>query len=400
MKFFVHTLGCKINSYDSDEFTKNLISHGFQLETQVDRVDFIIINSCAVTSESVRKTRQYINKFRKISENAFIILTGCASILDEFKKNKSLNAIVDRNQLLKFILNKFGNQHPKELQNIKFTNRTRAFLKIEDGCDNFCSYCIIPFARGPVKSKALSDIESESQSLKAQKFKEIVLTGINLGKYGKDINQNLIDAINIVRKYFKRIRLSSLEPDVFNENLINQLSEFDEICPSFHLSLQSGSNNILKAMNRKYKIEDYLDIINSLREKIKNVTFTTDVIVGFPGESDNDFNETLNAISEAKFIKVNVFPFSPRPFTRAENLKQIPSLLKKERVKKAISYSEKISKEETFKFIGQKFNVLFEYKTHDNIYEGYTENYIRVKKDFNEDVCGQIKSVIFSPYFE
>ena len=400
MKFFIHTLGCKINSYDSDEFSKNLILHGFKLEFQVEHADIIVVNSCAVTAESVRKTRQYINKFRKINKNAFIILTGCASILDEFKKNESLNAIVNRNQLLKFILEKFGTQNSIVTQNLKFTNRTRAFLKIEDGCDNFCSYCIIPFTRGPVKSKSLNDIDIESRLLKDQGFKEIILTGINLGKYGNDIGENIVKAINIVRKYFKRIRLSSLEPDVFNIKLINQLAEFDEVCPNFHLSLQSGSNNILKMMNRKYKIEEYLNIINLLKKNIKNVTFTTDIIVGFPGESDDDFNETLNAINEVKFIKVNVFPFSPRPFTRAENFKQISPSLKKERVKCAISYSEKIATKEISKFIGKEFDVLFEYKSQDDIYEGYTENYIRVKKHFNENVCGKIKRVIFSPYFE
>ena len=399
MRFYIHTLGCKVNAYDSDEFSKNLIMHGFQLVSQVDRADIVVINSCAVTSESVRKTRQYINKFRKANKNAFIILTGCASILDEFKKNDSINEIVHRDRVVQFILNKFEVQNSK-IQNLKFTSRTRAFLKIEDGCDNFCSYCIIPFTRGPIKSKKLSDIEDESKYLRDQGFKEIILTGINLGKYGKDIDLNLLDAVNIVRKYFDRIRLSSLEPDVINSNLIYQLSKFDEICPNFHLSLQSGSNNILKMMNRKYNIEDYLSTIDLMRKSFKNVTFTTDIIVGFPGETDEDFQLTLDAISEIRFIKVNVFPFSPRPFTRAESFKQISPILKKERVKKAISHSEKIANDEILKFVGKEFTVLFEYKNSDNTYEGYTENYIRVKQHFDENVCGQIKEVIFSPYFE
>ena len=395
MKFFIHTLGCKVNSCDSDEIARKLVSYGFQLEFRVDCVDVVIVNSCAVTSESVRKTRQYINKFKKINKNAFIILTGCASILDEFKINKSLNAIVDKSQLVQFILDKFKEKEFYEFQDLNFTNKTRAFLKIEDGCDNFCSYCIIPFTRGPIKSKTLRNIDTESRSLKDRGFKEIILTGINLGKYGIDISKNLVDAINIVRKYFKRIRLSSLEPDIVNENLISKLSEFDEICPNFHLSLQSGSNNVLKMMNRRYEIEDYFNIINLLREKIKNVTFTTDVIIGFPGESDKDFCDTLYAIDKIRFIKVNVFPFSPRPFTLAENLEQIPPSIKKERVTQAILYSEKVARKEILNFIGKEFDVLFEYKTKDGIYEGYTENYIRIKKQFSENVCGHIKRVIF-----
>lgn len=389
-------MGCKVNSCDSYEFSIALLSYGFVLGSNFSEADIIIINSCAVTSESVRKTRQYIRKFRKLNKSAFIILTGCASILFEFENNKYLDKIIKREELVNFLLNKF-NIKDKNKNKFIFKDKTRAFLKIEDGCENFCSYCIIPFTRGPIKSKSIENIREEIKELHKNGFKEVILTGINLGCYGKDINLSILDVINEVSKYFNRIRLSSLEPDTINLNLIDQISKYDSICPNFHLSLQSGSDRILKLMNRRYDIDYYVGLIDALRTKFKNSTFTTDIIVGFPGEEDEDFEKTLNIIKKVSFIKVNVFPFSPRPFTSAEKLKQIDSSLKRSRVKTAIKYSDLVSKGEILKFSGKEFDVLFEYKNQNNTYEGYTENYIRVKYYSKEDICGKIKRVIFLP---
>lgn len=405
-KFFIYTLGCKVNNCDSDEISNILLSYGFIL-SDAEKADIIIINSCAVTCESVRKTRQSINKFKKINQNCFLILTGCAVILEEFlyNKNKNINLICNKKKIINKIKENFDiyakNKEINFINNfINNNKRTRAFIKIEDGCENFCSYCIIPFVRGKIKSKNLDEIDFECRKFSELGFKEFVLTGINLGKYGQDLNLNLIDAIKIIRKYCKRIRLSSLEPDILNKKIIDNLFLFEEICPNFHLSLQSGSDRILKLMNRKYNINFYLELINYIKNKFKNATFSTDIIIGYPGETDEDFEKTLEIIKKVGFIKANIFPFSPRPLTVAYNLKQIDFNLKKYRVKKALEYSELISKKEISKFIGQYFEVLFESKENkenNNIFSGYSRNYIKIKYKSNQDIRGKIKKVIFLP---
>ena len=397
--FFIYTLGCKVNNCDSNKIASILVSFGFEISDS-EKADIIIVNSCAVTSESVRKTRQNINKFKKINKNCCLILTGCAVILEQFLNNKNIDLICDKKNLINKIKEKFGIfEQNTETNFINNSERTRAFIKIEDGCDNFCSYCIIPFARGKIKSKNLEEIDFECKKLFDYGFKEFVLTGINLGRYGQDLNLNLIDAITVVRKYCKRIRLSSLEPDVLNKKFIDNLCLFDEVCHSFHLSLQSGSDRILKLMNRKYNINFYLELINYIKNKFKNATFSTDVIVGYPGETDEDFENTLEIIKKIGFIKVNVFPFSTRPFTKTYNLNQIDSKLKKYRVKKAIEFSELMSKKVISNFIGESFEVLFENKEKNNIFSGYSRNYIKIKCKSEENLCGKIKKVIFLPEF-
>jgi len=397
--FFIYTLGCKVNSCDSNKIANILVSYGF-LVSNSEEADIVVVNSCAVTSESVRKTRQNINKFKKINKNCFLILTGCAVILEQFLNNKNIDLICDKKNLINKIKEKFSVfEQNTEVNFINNNERTRAFIKIEDGCENFCSYCIIPFARGKIKSKNLDEIDFECRKLFDYGFKEFVLTGINLGRYGQDLNLNLIDAIKVARKYCKRIRLSSLEPDVLNKKFIDNLCFFDEVCPSFHLSLQSGSDRILKLMNRKYNISFYLELVNYVKNKFEDATFSTDIIIGYPGETDEDFENTLAIIKKIGFIKVNVFPFSPRTFTKAYNLNQIDSKLKKIRVKKAIEFSELISKKVISNFIGESFEVLFENKEKNNIFSGYSRNYIKIKYKSEENLCGKIKKVIFLPEF-
>ena len=397
--FFIYTLGCKVNSCDSNKIANILVSYGFLLSNS-EEADIVVVNSCAVTSESVRKTRQNINKFKKINKNCFLILTGCAVILEQFLNNKNIDLICDKKNLINKIKEKFSVfEQNTEVNFINNNERTRAFIKIEDGCENFCSYCIIPFARGKIKSKNLEEIDFECKKLLEYGFKEFVLAGINLGKYGQDLNLNLIDAIKVVRKYCKRIRLSSLEPDVLNKKFIDNLCLFDEVCPSFHLSLQSGSDKILKLMNRKYNTNFYLELVNYIKNKFEDATFSTDIIIGYPGETDEDFENTLEIIKKIGFIKVNVFPFSPRPFTKAYNLNQIDSKLKKIRVKKAIEFSELISKKVISNFIGESFEVFFENKEKNNIFSGYSRNYIKIKYKSEENLCGKIKKVIFLPEF-
>ena len=398
-KFYIYTLGCKVNNCDSNKIANVLASFGFIISSS-EEADIIIINSCAVTAESVRKTRQNINKFKKVNKNCFLILTGCAIIFKQFLDNKNIDLICDKKNLINKIRQKFEIfAQNKEINFINSNDRTRAFIKIEDGCENFCSYCIIPFVRGKIKSKNLEEIDIECNKLFDFGFKEFVLTGINLGKYGQDLNLDLIDAIKIARKYCKRIRLSSLEPDILNKKFIDNLCLFDEICPSFHLSLQSGSDRILKLMNRKYNVNFYLELISYIKNKFENATFSTDIIIGYPSETDEDFENTLKIIKKVGFIKVNIFPFSPRPLTKSYSLNQINLKLKKYRVKKAIEVSELISKKVISCFIGKSFEVLFESKEKNNIFSGYSRNYIKIKYKSEENLCGKIKKVIFLPEF-
>ncbi|MCL2311897.1 MAG: MiaB/RimO family radical SAM methylthiotransferase [Firmicutes bacterium] len=397
MKFFVYTLGCKVNHCDSREIYSNLISYGFE-ESDYLNSDIIIINSCAVTSESVRKTRQVINKFKKINPKSFLILTGCAVIVEQFKNMPQISLIAAKIEIVDKIIKKCKKTYPSFPHNIvkNIEKKTRIFLKIEDGCENFCSYCIIPFVRGKVQSKQLHQIEFDSKNFYELGFKEIVLVGINLGSYGKDNGSNLTEVINVVRKYFKRIRLSSLEPDTVNKDLIEKLSYYEEICPSFHLSLQSGSDRILKLMKRNYTILNYIELIDDIRNRFKKATFTTDLIVGFPYETEKDFRNSLDVIDIVGFIKVNVFQFSPRPGTEALKFDQIESGIKKNRTDTAINYSKSVSKKVISSFVGENFDVLFETKK-DNFFYGYSENYIKIKHKSNENLCGQIKNVIFLP---
>lgn len=400
IKFFIYTLGCKVNNYDSNKIFNDLLSYGC-ISDSPENADLIIINSCAVTSESVRKTRQNINKFKKLNKNSFIVLTGCASILDQFSKNKNINMISKKENIVLDIKNRFNLNFSSSFYNTNnFANlndRTRAFLKIEDGCENFCSYCIIPFARGRIKSTPLDEIDFECRVLAKFGFKEINLVGINLGKYGYDNGLSLIDAINVVKKYFNRIRLSSLEPDTIDDSFLNFLSETKEFCSHFHLSLQSGSDKILSLMNRKYDSNFYLRLVDKIKAKFKNCTFATDLITGFPSETEDDFYQSLEIIKSVGFIKVNVFPFSPRPFTSAQNLNQISNEIKKLRTNKAIEYSKNISKIEISKFFGKKLKVLFEKQTENSGYSGYSENYIRVSIRSDKNICGEIKEIIFLP---
>lgn len=397
MNFFIHTLGCKVNSCDSDKLASVLLSDGL-LQSKCEYADIVIVNSCAVTSESVRKTRQSINRLKSINSNCFLILTGCAVILKQFFYNKNVDLICKKEHLV-YKIREIFNILPgtKKLNFLGNFQKTRAFIEIEDGCENFCSYCIIPFSRGKILSKPLQEIDFECENLFNAGFREIVFTGINLGRYGQDIGLNLIDAIKIANKYFKRIRLSSLEPDILSHKMIDSLANFESLCPSFHLSLQSGSDKILKCMNRKYNSEFYLRLIECIKNKFENVTFTTDIIVGFPGETDEDFENTLKIIKNVGFVKVNVFPFSPRPFTSAQNMKQIDSELKKCRTKEAILFSESVAKKSILNFAGKPFEVLFESKEKESIFSGYSKNYIRVKYKSDENLCGKVKTVIFFP---
>ncbi len=410
MKFHIITFGCKVNQCESEDVHAAMVSAGFEFSDSIENTEFIIINSCTVTAESDRKVRQTINKIKRVNFGATIVLMGCMPQAEPSVPRKIVDAdIIIGNtgktlvpEIIKNYLKSkkriIGIESIKNITNFENTpvnymqNRSRAFLKIEDGCNRFCSYCIIPYARGRVRSKSIEAISSDAKMLAQNGFQEIVLVGINLSSYGLDINSNLYDAVSAVAASgIPRVRLGSLEPDLMTDDLIKKLKTVPNFCPQFHLSLQSGSDKILKSMRRRYTRSDYIRLVEKLRKNFKNATFTTDIMVGFPGETELDLQDTLKIIEEVKFLKVHVFPYSRRPGTlAAEMANQISKNIKSERVKKVIEISEKTSNIVLGEFASQKMNVLYETCNKDGFYEGFTDNYILVKAKSDVDIRGKI----------
>jgi len=416
MKFGILTFGCKVNQGESENIVSNMIKNGYEFSESNFGLKVIIINSCTVTAESDRKLRQSIRKLRNQNPDSILILTGCMpqAFPELASKFEEVQIVVgnSKKECIPELINKYiQNKKPifevedifkvkkfKEISRASFGSRLRAFLKIEDGCDRFCSYCIIPYARGTVRSKKLEEIEKDSISLSKNGYKEIVLTGINLSSYGKDLNLKLEDAIKKISSIpeVKRIRLGSLEPDLVTEGFINSLSREVKICPQFHLSLQSGSNKVLESMRRKYNKEGYLNVVNLIKRKIPFATFTTDLMIGFPGETNEDFEESLKLVEEVGFLKVHVFPYSVRPGTIAAKLNnQIDGHTKTKRVQKAIDISKKISKIVIEGFKGLEMDVLYE-SYENGFYKGYTPNYILVKSECSWDVRGKILKTLLT----
>ena len=404
VKFY--TLGCKVNQYETEAMKEAFSLYGIK-NTDSD-ADIIVINSCSVTAESDRKTRQLVNRAKRENEKAVIVLTGCmVQAFPEAAKKTGADIVIGNSDVLavvekavKYAKNKkddfFITPHYKgEKYNtpgiVAFDERTRAFMKIEDGCDRFCTYCIIPYARGRVRSRALLSIKEEAENLAKNGYREIVLVGINLSAYGKGEDFNLCDAVDAVCSVdgIKRVRLGSIEPDHITDEMLHRFRRQDKFCPQFHLSLQSGSDNTLKTMNRHYDSAFYLDLVNRIRNVFKDSAITTDIMVGFSGETESDFNDSIAFVKKVGFARVHVFPYSVRPGTKAETFSdQIPAEIKKERAK-IMQEAARITEREFLKgMVGKTFSVLFEKNN-----EGYTENYSKVIVE-NEDIKeGEIKKV-------
>ena len=415
MKVYFYTLGCKVNQYETQEMAELFEKAGHTIIYKSLGADICVINSCTVTAESVRKTRQTIRRLKKQNPDSIIILTGCASqaephIINDLPEvdilmgNRSNTAIVD--SLNRFLVTKsFCNNFVEHKTGDCFTGtgisrfdgHTRAFLKIQDGCDRFCSYCLIPMARGRSRSKTLEDIDSELKKLSENGYKEIVFVGINLSDYGKNTPYSLPDALKLSEKYptIKRVRLGSLEPDHITDEMIEGLKSVTKLCPQFHISVQSGCNNVLKAMNRHYSAEEYEYLANKLRSTFKDATITTDVLVGFPTETDEDFKTTCKFVKRTGFEKVHVFPYSVREGTRAEKMEQLTKSVKENRASILSEIADKIRKEYLLKQKGKTVSVLFElYK--DGFSEGYTENYTPVRIYTDKNFKGEIKDVLIT----
>ncbi len=417
-KVAFYTLGCKVNQYETEAMLEMFEKEGYKKVDSEEFADVYVINTCTVTHMSDRKSRQYIRRMKKKNPNAVIAVVGCYSQVspEEILDIEEVNLVMgtnDRRSIVKNIKNLDSNSKistvddimkVKEFETIEInqTNgKTRAFIKIQDGCDRFCTYCIIPYARGRIRSRDLDDIVKEVKNLADKGFKEVVLTGIHVASYGKDIKDGssiltVIKAIDEIEG-IERIRLSSVEPILFSEEFVDEICKIKKLAPHYHLSLQSGCNETLKRMNRRYTIEEYKKIVEILRNRIPNVSITTDVIVGFPGEDNNEFSETLKFLKEIELMHTHIFKYSPRKGTPAATMKnQVDSQMKNMRSNTLLSLCTKNFRKYVEKFEDQKLRVLFEECDAEGFYEGLTDNYIRVKVKSESDICGEFKYVIIS----
>lgn len=411
------TLGCKVNQYETEAMAELFVKNGYEI-TEDYNCDVFVLNTCTVTNLSDRKSRQQISKIRSENSNAVIAVVGCYSQVspDEIENIQGVNVILGtkyRKEIVELCeLAKSSNKTINKVENIGKNREfeeltintehsmTRAYIKIQEGCSQFCSYCIIPYARGPIRSRNIRDIVLEAKRLADNGFKEIVLTGIHVASYGKDLENEDIGLIDVIEDIgqidkIKRIRLSSLEPRIVDKQFLDRLSKVEQFCDHFHLSLQSGSDSILQSMNRKYDTDLYEKTINLIREYYPNAAITTDIIVGFPGETDEDFEKTLNFVDKIQFSKIHVFKYSNRKGTVASKMKnQVSGVVKKERSKLLIEKSKCYTDKFLDNMLNQPIKVLFESKNDDGYIKGYTTNYIRVKREYNPNLSNKIIDVI------
>ncbi|MBQ0017186.1 MAG: tRNA (N(6)-L-threonylcarbamoyladenosine(37)-C(2))-methylthiotransferase MtaB [Clostridiales bacterium] len=395
-KVSIITLGCKVSQYESDAIAKEFENLGYETHSHLLDADYYVVNTCAVTNEAERKSRNYISKILSTNKDAKIIVCGCASEhnREQFLSNQNVIFVFGNNKksTISKLIQDFENEKDKKenLSRDKFeklgltyenfsvipNGRTRAYLKIQDGCNNFCSYCLIPFVRGRSRSRDLCEITKEAEIL-AQNNKEIVLTGINMSDYRIDNELSLGKVLQSLSNVEARIRIGSLEVNIIDDEFLSILKAMPNFCPQFHLSMQSGCDRILTLMNRHYSKDKYLQKIELIKKYFPDAVITTDVIVGFPTETEEDFNETIDTIKKAKFYKMHIFPYSLREGTKASRMTQVNGKIKHERVK----ILEKINDELHNEYLNKMFNktqmVLTE-EIDDDYVIGYTENYIRM----------------------
>lgn len=410
MKAAFFTLGCKVNQYETEYMSELLKNAGFDIVSPSEDADYYIINSCTVTATADQKTRQNVRKFKRKHPDSVVILTGCmpqafpedakklieADIVFSNKNDGDILKLINeynatQNRILNIEQHKTGDDF-WECSINNFSDRIRAFVKIEDGCDRFCSYCIIPKSRGRVRSKKPDSLKAEIESLANSGIKEIVLVGINLSAYGKNENFDIVDAVKICadNENILRVRLGSLEPDHITDDIIERLAEIDKFCPQFHLSLQSGCNRTLKNMNRHYTAEEYKALCNKLRKAFDDAGITTDVMVGFNEESQEDFDDSLSFVKSIAFEKVHTFPYSERIGTAASRKgDSVPKAEKERRAAVMIKETEKIRQSYLKNLIGTTKEVLFESKLDENTYQGYTKSYIPVQIKSDENLVGK-----------
>ena len=403
MKVAFHTLGCKVNQYETEALKEIFSLKGYSVVDEKEFADIYVINTCTVTSLADRKSRQYIRKMKKVNPASIVAVTGCYAQInpDEVASIEEVNLVAGTNEkgrmveyIEEYMLmdSKFTDCHVRPYEDLteyeetgiitSMDSKTRAYIKIQEGCNRFCSYCIIPYARGPVRSRDLSEIVEEAKVLINKGFREIVLTGINTALYGLDQEkensgvEQIIKELNNLEGEF-RIRLSSLEPTVVNKEYVQRLLKYDKLCHHLHLSIQSGSNEVLKTMNRKYTREDYLEIVDLLKSFDQSYGITTDIIAGFPGETEENFSDSLEIICEAGFCKVHAFKYSKREGTAAAGMKShISPEIKNRRTARLIAEGDKAAEEFFRGSIGETRVVLTE-NIENGMITGYTDNYVK-----------------------
>lgn len=414
MRVRFYTLGCKVNQYETEVLKQQFFTAGFDIVEDEEAADIIVVNSCTVTATGDKKARQALRRMKRQNEGAVGVLCGCypqafpeesgaipeadivAGTYDRHKLVGYVKEFLETGQkVVRITPHERGEAYePMELK--AFSQRTRAFVKIQDGCDRYCAYCIIPMARGPVRSKPIDEIKKEIENLAEAGFKEVVLVGINLPCYGKDTGGRLVDAVEAVCAVpgIQRVRLSSLEPEMLTLEEVERMAACPEFCPSFHLSLQSGCDKTLKQMNRHYVSEEYMGIVKMLRQVFPNCAITTDVIVGFPGESKEDFAQSVAFCHQVSFAKVHVFPYSNRSGTRASRMGgQLTRAEIEHRSKVLVAEQEKDHQAFLKRQIGTVQPVLFERPIDTGVYGGYTPNYTHVVLSSGKDLTGEIKEV-------
>lgn len=446
-----HTLGCKVNQYETEAMKEQFAARGYEIVDEEDAADVYVINTCTVTNLADRKSRQYIRRMKKQCPDAVIAVTGCYAQVkpEELEALPEVNIVAgtgEKNNLVgyveEYLANHVNQKHILEYDALtsyhdkgiitSMDSRTRAYVKIQEGCNRFCSYCLIPFARGQVRSRNPEEILEEVKTLVNKGFREVVLTGINTALYGTEESfhyplteeekaagmsgiEIIISRINALEGEF-RIRLSSLEPTVVNAEYVKRLMKYEKLCPHLHLSIQSGSNRIIEAMNRHYTREEYLDIVRVLKGHDRHYGVTTDIICGFPGEREEDFRDSLRIVEEADFLKVHAFKFSKREGTAAYDMKnQVDGETKNRRVSLLIEKSEEVTRRFFESSAGEVRTVLFEQEEADlprnavptevdasgtgTVLSGYTENYIKVYAPGGEEHLNSFQKVkLLEPY--
>lgn len=414
MKVKMITLGCKVNQYESEAMLSSLLKNGFTAAADDEQADVVVLNSCTVTAESDRKVRQIFRRAKKDNPDAVMVLSGCMAqaFPEDAQRLEEADIILgtsNRARLLPDLLTFLSTRQRivdiephtngetfERLQVENFSGRTRAFVKIEDGCNRFCSYCIIPYARGRVRSKPLEDLKAELHALADNGFREVVLTGINLSAYGQEFGLHLCDAIEAACAVpgIARVRLGSLEPEQLSEPVIRRMAKQEKLCPQFHLSLQSGCDATLRRMNRHYTADEYRTIVRNLRAAFDNAAITTDIMVGFAGETEEEFAASLAFAREIAFAKVHVFAYSRRPGTRAYDMgDQVTNAVKESRSHAMIRATTETQRAFFDTQVGRTEQVLFERAVQPGVYEGYSMNYTPVLAASGTSLAGQIRTV-------
>lgn len=422
-KAALHNLGCKVNAYETEAMQQNLEAAGYEIVPFTEKADVYVINTCSVTNMADRKSRQMLHKAKKTNPKAIVVAAGCYVQTKEAESSldESIDIIIGNNKKHELVelLEQYERSHLKkeetngqektksvvdinhekqeyeELRLEKTAEHTRAFLKVQDGCNQFCSYCIIPFARGRVRSRRAEDVLEEVKRLAAHGYKEVVLTGIHLSSYGVDTGENLLHLIEMVHEVeeIKRIRLGSLEPRIVTEEFVKRLSQLEKICPHFHLSLQSGCDTVLSRMNRRYNTAEYEAGCNLLRKYFEHPAITTDVIVGFPGETEEEFQTTKEYLEHIHFYEMHIFKYSKREGTKAAMMTE--QVLEQEKTRRSailLDLEKKMSEEFRNDYLGKQVTVLleetmeFDGKTY---FTGYTKEYVKVAYEAKTDMTNQ-----------